>query len=47
MAPPDEEAEADAVPVAGGATLAERVAELEAEVERLRAEMTAFRAQFE
>ena len=47
VAPPDEEAEADAVPVAGGATLAERVAELEAEVERLRAEMTAFRAQFE
>ncbi len=35
------------VPVAGGPTLAERVAELEAEVERLRAEMEAFRAQFE
>ncbi|WP_412062706.1 YceH family protein [Rubrivirga sp. IMCC45206] len=35
------------VPVAGGPTLAERVAELEAEVEGLRAEMEAFRAQFE
>lgn len=47
VAPPDEEAEADVLPVAGGPTLAERVAELEAEVERLRDEMTAFRAQFE
>ncbi len=36
-----------AVPVAGGPTLADRVAALEAEVERLRAEMESFRAQFE
>lgn len=48
-APPAEEGgdDAHAVPVAGGPTLAERVADLEAEVERLRAEMEAFRAQFE
>ncbi len=36
-----------AVPVAGGPTLAERVTDLEAEVERMRAELDAFRAQFE
>ena len=41
---PDEEG---AVPAAGGPTLADRVLALEAEVERLRAEMEAFRAQFE
>jgi uncharacterized protein YceH (UPF0502 family) len=50
-AAPTAEAEGEkpenAVPVAGGPTLAERVETLEAEVERLRAEMEAFRAQFE
>ncbi len=47
-APSADAGEAEAVvPVAGGPTLAERVGALEAEVERLRAEMEAFRAQFE
>ena len=46
-APPQDPDGAPAVPVAGGPTLADRVATLEAEVERLRSEMAAFRAQFE
>jgi len=49
-APPQaaEEGGGEAVaPVAGGPTLADRVAALEAELARLRAEMEAFRAQFE
>jgi len=45
-AAPVEETEV-AVPVAGGPSLADRVATLEAEVGRLQAEMEAFRAQFE
>ena len=44
---PDADAETDAPPVAGGPTLADRVTEVEAEVQRLRDEMEAFRAQFE
>ena len=41
------DAEPEAVPVAGGPTLADRVRQLEAEVAALREEMAAFRAQFE
>ena len=46
-APAEDADDGAGVPVAGGPTLADRVADLEAEVERLRAEMEAFRAQFE
>lgn len=45
--PEDVAADEPSVPVAGGPTLADRVASLEAEVEQLRSEMEAFRAQFE